>query len=35
MNAILALADPAIATSGAIVIVILSVMAIIRSKMPS
>jgi hypothetical protein len=35
MNAILAFADPAVATSGAIVIVILSVMALIRSKMPS
>lgn len=35
MNAILAFADPAVATSGAIVIVILSLMALIRSKMPS
>ena len=35
MNAILAFADPAVATSGAIVLVVLSVMALIRSKMPS
>lgn len=32
---LLAFADPAVADSGAIVIVILSLMALIRSKMPS
>ena len=31
---ILAFADPGVATSGAVVIVILSVAAVIRSKMP-
>jgi len=35
VSPLLGFADPAVATSGAIVLVILSVMALIRSKMPS